>query len=453
MARKERNKQAEIPMTEGSIQNRIIAFAVPLLLGNTFQQLYNTADSLIVGRFRGGDALAAVSSSGSLIMLMVGFFNGLALGAGVVIARFYGGNNQRDVHTSIHTAIAFGLLAGIFLTAFGILTTPFILRLMGTPEEVLPNSILYFRIYFCGAIGNVMFNMLQGIHQSVGDSRHPLYYLIISSVVNILLDLLFVAVMGCGVGAAALATILSQLLSATLSLRHLMNGPEEYRVSLKEIRLDRRMLHLIVRNGLPTGVQNSIISIANVTMQSNINAFGAAAMAGCGAYMKIEGFGFLPITCFVMSMTTFVSQNLGAKEYERAKKGARFGITCGVILAELLGLLIYTFAPFLISLFDPDPEVVRFGVMHSRITSPLFCILAFSHCSAGILRGAGKPVVPMVVMALVWCVFRVTYVTIAVQLYPSIRTVASAWPVSWFISSVIFLIYLLKGDWVHGEIS
>lgn len=443
-------KASSTLMTEGSIWKKIIAFAIPLFLGNLFQQLYNTADSLIVGNFLGSNALAAVSSSGNLIFLMVGFFNGIAMGAGVVIARYYGARQIDAVQKSVHTTIAFGLAAGLFLTVFGVVLAPVILVWMGTPADVLPESTVYFRVYFAGSMSFVLYNVFVGILQSVGDSRHPLIYLIISSAVNIVLDLLFVGVFHFGVGSAALATIISQFISALLCLAQLMRSPEDYRVSIRKIRFDRIMLHQIISNGLPAGFQNSVIALANVVVQSNINKFGKMAMAGCGAYSKIEGFGFLPITCFAMALTTFVSQNLGAKQYDRAKKGARFGILCSITTAELVGIFIYLLSPILISAFNNDPQVISYGTAQARTVTLFYFLLAFSHCIAGILRGAGRSSVPMLVMLACWCIIRVTYITVIVRFIPDIRVVFWAYPLTWSLSSVIFLLYFLKGDWVHG---
>lgn len=437
-------------MTEGPIWKKIITFAFPLFLGNLFQQLYNTADSLIVGNFLGSDALAAVSSSGSLIFLMVGFFNGIAMGAGVVVARYYGARKIDCVQRAIHTDIAFGLTAGTALTIIGLLLAPRLLVWMGTPAEVLPNSILYFRVYFCGSIAFVMYNVLVGILQSIGDSRHPLFYLIISSLINIVLDLIFIGIFRLGVGSAAAATIISQFVSATLCLRRLLHSPQDYRVSLQKVRFDLTFLRQIIQNGLPSGIQNSIISVANVVVQSNINSFGKMAMAGCGAYSKIEGFGFLPVTCFSMALTTFVSQNLGARQYDRAKKGARFGILCSISLAEVIGVCIYLFSPWLIAAFNNDPEVVAFGVQQARTVTLFYFLLAFSHCIAGIMRGAGKATVPMFTMMVCWCIIRVSYITIAVRFIPVIRTVFWAYPLTWSLSSAFFLLYFLKADWIHG---
>lgn len=437
-------------LTEGSIPTKMLAFALPLFLGNLFQQLYNVADSLIVGNFIGADALAAVSSSGSLIFLMVGFFNGMSVGAGVVTARYFGARDTKSLERSIHTTVAFGIAAGLALMVIGVLSTPLILKLMGTPEDVLPSSISYFRTYFFGSVAFVLYNIFVGILQSVGDSKRPLIYLIISTVVNIVLDLLFVGIFKWGVWSAALATVISQFISALLCLRTLLTTTEEYRVDIRKIRFDIFMLKQIIQNGLPTGLNNSIIAIANVVVQSNINAFGKMAVAGCGAYSKIEGFGFLPINCFTMALTTFISQNLGAKQFDRAKKGARFGILCSVILAETIGVIIYLFAPQLIGIFNSDPAIVEYGVIQARTVTLFYCLLAYSHCLAAIFRGAGKSTIPMLVMLASWCIIRVTYITIIVHFIPVINVIFWAYPLTWSISTVIFTIFYFKSDWMKA---
>lgn len=437
-------------LTEGSIWKSMLFFAFPILLGNIFQQLYNTADAFIVGRFLEKNAYAAVSSSGSLIFLLVGFFTGIAVGAGVVIARYYGAKDYDKLHTAIHTTLAFGLAAGIILTVLGMTLTPQLLRLMKTDPQVLPNSVAYFRMYFAGSIAIVLYNMCVGILQAVGDSRHPLYYLILSSLINIGLDLLFVGVFGLGVWSAATATTIAQFISLGLCLYRLCHYDTVYRVQLHKIRFNFPMLRQIVHFGLPSGVQNSIIAFANVIVQSNINAFGADAMAGCGTYSKLEGFAFLPITCFTMALTTFVSQNLGAHQYDRVKRGVRFGILCSVTMAEIIGALIFLFSPALVALFQNDPPVIAIGVKQAHIEAFFYCFLAFSHCIAAIMRGAGKPTVPMFVMLAVWCVLRVSYISIAVPMVGRIEVVFSAYPLTWFTSSVIFLIYFLKSDWLHN---
>lgn len=437
-------------LLEGSIWKGIVSFAIPMFLGNLFQQLYNTADSLIVGKFLGSEALAAVSSSGSLIFLMVGFFNGISVGAGVVISKFYGAKDYDNLKKAVHTDVAFGLVAGCLLTIIGLILAPQMLQWMGTPEEVLPNSIAYFRTYFMGSVAFVMYNIVMGILQATGDSKHPLYYLILSSIVNVVLDILFVGVFDWGVASAALATAISQAISAFLCFIRLVQTKDVYQVHVREICFHFDMLKQIISIGLPTGMQNSIIAIANVVVQSNINAFGMLVVAGSGVYSKIEGFVFLPITCFSMSLTTFIGQNLGARQFDRAKKGARFGVLCSIILAELVGVLVYTLMPVLATFFDSNPEVVEIATLQARTESLFYFLLAFSHCISGILRGAGKSAVPMYVMLIAWCAIRITYITIAVQLVPAVQTIYCAYPLTWSISSVIFLIYYLKVDWVHG---
>ena len=442
--------KSEVNLTEGSIAKNIIKFAIPMFIGNLFQQLYNVADSLVVGNFLGSDALAAVTSTGSLIFLLVGFFNGTAMGAGVIIARFFGAKDHENVKKAIHTDLAFGILCGAIMTLVGVIFAPQILTLMDTPEDVFVQSVLYIRIYFLGSIAVVLYNVCMGIMQAVGDSRHPLYYLIFSSVVNILLDLLFNGVFKLGVEYAALATIISQLLATLMCLWRLTGKSQTYRVELRKIGFDKDLLKQIVGIGLPSGLQNSIISIANVVVQANINAFGSAAMAGCGAYFKIEGFAFLPITCFSMALTTFIGQNLGAKQYDRAKKGAAFGIFCSITLAEVIGILVYFFMPRLILLFNAEADVVNYGILQAHTESLFYFLLAFSHIVAGIMRGAGKSTVPMFVMLGCWCIFRITYVTIITSIIPTIQVVFWAYPITWSLSSVVFLIYLLKADWIHN---
>ena len=443
-------KNGQNSLTEGPIWKAILLFAMPILLGNIFQQFYNTFDSWCVGNFIGENALAAVSSSGSLIFMLVGFFNGVAMGAGVLIARYYGARDYAAMRRAIHTDVAFGLVAGVALSIIGVVFSPAILRWMGTPEEVMPQSVSYFRFYFCGAIFTVMYNIFVGILHALGDSRHPLIYLMISTVVNIVLDLLFVAVFKMGVGSAALATTISQGISAILCCARLLRLEQDHRLVLREIRFDMGSLGRIVRYGLPSGVQNSVIALANLVVQSNINAFGKEAMAGCGAYSKIEGFAFLPVTCFTMALATFVSQNLGAGKYDRVKKGVGFGIGCCMLLAELVGLVFYFFAPGLIGFFNDGPAVVDFGTRHMRTICLFYFLLAFSHCMAAILRGAGRATVPMVTMLVCWCLIRVTYITVAVRIVNELTTVSWAYPLTWTCSGIVFLIYFLKVDWMRG---
>ena len=437
-------------MTHGSPWRLIIGFAIPVFLSQVFQQLYNTADALIVGRFLGDEALAAVSSSGPLIFLLISFFEGMTMGAGVTISRYFGAGDHDKVSRAIHTNVLFSLLAGLFLTVVGVLLTPTLLRWMGTDPEVLPDAIAYFRYYFMGVLAVTMYNTCKSIMNALGDSRRPLYYLILSSITNIVLDLLFIGVFHWGVWSAAVATTISQAVSMVLCLIHLMKRGTIYQLQPKKLRLDPEMLQQIVRYGLPAGVQNSVIGFANVIVQSNINSFGKIAMAAYGAYSKLEGFAFLPVTSFTMALTTFVSQNLGAAQYDRAKKGSRFGIISSVVIAEIIGVLMYLFAPALISLFTETPEVIALGAREMRTISLFFCLLAFSHAVAAVCRGAGKAFVPMIIMLLFWCVIRISYITIVMHIVHEIQYIYWAYPLTWSLSSIVYLIYYHFSDWVHG---
>ena len=438
-------------LTTGPIWKRMTIFALPILLGNIFQQLYNTFDAWVVGNYLGDASLAAVSSSGSLIFMIVSFLSGVSMGAGVIIARYYGAKDYKQLSEAIHTNVAYGLVSGLALTLIGTLLSPVLLNWMGTPKDVMPESVSYMQWYFAGGIFMSMYNVFVGILHAVGDSKHPLIYLIVSSMINVLLDLLFVGIFGWGVGSAAVATTISQAVSATLCFIQLIRSKNQpHRLYIRRIRFHWSSLKEIFRHGLPAGVQNSVISIANVVVQSNINSFGTAAMAGCGSYSKLEGFAFLPITCFTQALATFVGQNLGAGKLDRVKKGVRFGIFCCVILAEIVGLVFWLFAPELISIFNDAPDVVLYGSSHMRTTCLFFCLLAFSHCIASILRGAGRSTVPMLVMLVCWCLIRVTYISIAVKYVNELTTVSWAYPITWTCSSIAFLVYYLKADWIHA---
>lgn len=437
-------------MTRGSPYALMVSFALPVLLSQLFQQLYNTADAFIVGRCLGTNALAAVTSSGTLIFLMISFVMGTAMGAGVVISRYFGAGKEAEVSRAIHTVLAFGLVSGVVLTVVGVAFTPIILTWMQTDPLVMPEAVEYFRYYFLGSLAMVLYNICRSIINALGDSKTPLYYLIFSSLLNIGLDLLFLAVFHWGVWSAAAATVVSQAGSVVLCMRYLLQKGNLYTVEPRHIRFHRDMLAEIIRYGLPSGVQNSVIGFANVIVQSQINSFGRLAMAAYGTHAKIEGFGFLPITSFNMAATTFISQNLGAKQYDRARRGARFSILAAVILAELIGVCCYIFAPSLIGLFDQTPGVIELGVRQARTVALFYCLLAFSHSVAAVCRGAGKAFVPMCVMLSVWCVIRILYIMAVMHLTGEIGYIYWAYPITWAISSVIYLIYYLRSDWVHG---
>lgn len=445
-----RRSESVKDMTQGNPYSQIIAFALPIFLSQVFQQLYNTADTLIVGRFLGTNALAAVSSSGTLIFLLVSFFNGTSMGAGVVVSKYFGAKDRDKISRAIHTNIVFSLLCGVVLTLVGVFLTPTFLVWMKTDPDVLPEAIEYFRYFFLGSLAMIMYNACRGIMSALGDSKRPLYYLIFSSLLNVALDVLFVAGFGWGVWSAAVATVLSQAASVVLCLRHLLVKDQIYSVQLKKLRIDKAMLLEILRYGLPAGVQNSVIAFANTIVQTQINSFGKYATAAYGTHGKIEGFAFLPIVSFNMAISTFISQNLGAGLHDRVKQGARFGTVAAVLMAELVGVLCYIFAPELIGLFDSNAEVIRLGTMQARTVSLFFFLLAYSHSIAAVCRGAGKAFVPMFIMLGVWCVLRICYIAYVSHTFGELSYIYWAYPITWAISSVMYLIYYLKGDWIHG---
>lgn len=437
-------------LTVGSPYLLIVRFALPLLLSQVFQQMYNTADSLIVGKFLGTEALAAVSSSGTLIFLLTSFFDGTAMGAGVIISRYFGAGDEERASRAIHTNLAFGIVSGLILTVVGVFFTPTLLLWMNTDPEVMPRAVEYFRYYFYGALALILYNICRGIMNALGDSKRPLYYLIFSSVLNVILDVLFVGVFHFGVWSAAIATVISQVASVVLCMIHLVRRTDAFRVCFSKIRFHWDMMKEIVKYGLPAGVQNSVIALANVMVQTQINSFGKFATAAYGSHAKIEGFVFMPIMSFNMATTTFVGQNLGAKQYNRARQGARFGICTALLLAEVVGIIYYLLAPHLIGAFDSTEAVVMLGTRQARTMTLFYFLLAFSHSVAAVCRGAGRAFVPMLVMLSVWCVFRIAYIQFVMEMFGKIEYIYWAYPLTWAISSVIYLIYYLKSDWVYG---
>ena len=441
--------QGMMDLSKGSIAKGMIQFTIPVIFGQILQQLYSIADAWVLGNYADNTAFAAVSSTNSLIFLMIGLFNGTAIGGGVVISRYFGAKDEKGVEMAIHTNVLFGLIASVLVTLAGLFLVPQMIKLMKVPEDVLPQSLLYFRIYFAGSATVILYNVFTSIMRALGDSIHPLYYLAFSSVVNVVLDLLLVAKFHQGVAGAAFATVLSQGLSMLLCLMRMRKSKDYTRISWKKIKWYPKMMKNVIQQGLPAGIQNSVISIGNVVIQTNINAFGEFAMTGSGAHSKIEGFVFIPITSMVLTLPTFISQNLGAKEYDRAKKGALFGILTSVILAEGIGLIVYVFSPQLIHIFAKSEEAVRYGVIQERIMTLFYGLMAFSHSATGVLRGSGRSIVPMVTMLGIWCGVRVLYVTIAIQIVPVFQTICWAYPLTWGLSSIVFLIYLLKSNWLH----
>lgn len=435
-------------MTEGSIWKKILFFSIPLILGNLFQQLYNTVDSIIVGNYIGSEALAAVGSSGSLINLLIGFCIGASAGAGVVIAQFYGAQDKEGVRKAVHTTIAIAIAAGAILTIVGIVTTPLLLKAMGTPKEVFDQASIYLKVYFGGILFSVVYNMSAGILNAVGNSKRSLVYLMIAATSNIFLDLLFVVVFKMGIVGAAIATDISQLLSCIFIILFLVRSEDVYRVKLKDIRCYDNLLGKILKIGLPTGVQNIVISLSNVIVQSSVNSFGAVAMAGFAAYIKVDGFNILPVLSFSMAATTFVGQNVGAGRLDRVKKGMYVSVAMGIIYTVCTGILLLAFAPQVIGVFTQNGKVVEYGVYIMRFFCPFYWMLGILHILAGTIRGTGKTMQAMVVFLFSLCIFRVLWIWGAMYVSHKIGGVMLGYPLSWLVGLVMILIYVWKGNWM-----
>lgn len=444
----ETQKKKTTMMTEGVIWKQLIAFAVPLLLGNLLQQLYNTVDSIVVGQFIGSDALAAVSSSNSLINMVIGMFLGIATGAGVIISQYYGARNEKKMQDAVHTAISLCFIGGIILIVVGIAFSPAILRLMGTPENVMANSVVYFRIFFAGSLFNLTYNMAAGILRAVGDSKNPLYFLAASSIANIILDILFVVVGGMGVEGVAYATVIAQALSMVLCLRTLSRTDDIYKLDLKKLSLKPSMVKMILVTGLPTGLQHSIISLSNVIVQANVNAYGAMAMAGFGSYLKIDGFAQLPMQSFCLAATTFTGQNIGAGKPDRVKKGIWQNMAICLIYVGVVSAAMYTYAPQLISIFSAEPEVIRFGTISMRLIIPFYAILPIHQVLMGTMRGAGKTMESMAISVGNMCVLRMIYINFLVPFFPSYEAVMMCYPITWIGTVILDALYIWKGNWL-----
>lgn len=435
-------------MTEGSIWKKILFFSIPLILGNLFQQLYNTVDSIIVGNYIGSEALAAVGSSGSLINLLIGFCIGASAGAGVVIAQFYGAQDREGVRKAVHTTIAIAIAAGAVLTVVGIVATPILLKAMGTPQEVFNQASIYLKVYFGGILFSVVYNMSAGILNAVGNSKRSLVYLMIAATSNIFLDLLFVVVLKMGIVGAAIATDISQLLSCIFIILFLVRSEDVYRVKLKDIRCYDNLLGKILKIGLPTGVQNIVISLSNVLVQSSVNSFGAVAMAGFAAYIKVDGFNILPVLSFSMAATTFVGQNVGAGRLDRVKKGMYVSVAMGIIYTVCTGILLLAFAPQVIGVFTQNGKVVEYGVYIMKFFCPFYWMLGILHILAGTIRGTGKTMQAMVVFLFSLCIFRVLWIWGAMSVSHKIGGVMLGYPLSWLVGLVMILIYVWKGNWM-----
>ncbi|MEG0240091.1 MATE family efflux transporter [Anaerorhabdus sp.] len=438
----------EAKMTTGSIWKRILFFAIPLLLGNLFQLLYNTVDSVVVGQYVGKTALAAVGASNPLINLIIGFFMGVAVGAGVIVGRHFGANRKEELGVTVHTFVTFSLIFGVVLMIIGYFMSPIFLEWMKTPADVLPQAVEYLQIYFLGVIFVTIYNAGTGILQAIGDSKRPLYFLGVASIINIILDLLFVRSFNMGVAGVAWATLIAQAISAILVLVVLLMSKESYQLRLNKLRIHIPTLIQIVKIGIPSGLQNMIVSFSNVVVQSYVNNFGAAAIAGFSSANKFDNFIALPINSFALAITTFSAQNMGALKFDRVKKGVNTTIIMGIISVIVLGVPLWMFADIAVEIFSREADVIAAGASMIRIMIPFYFALTFHQVYSGALRAGGYTIVPMLTSIISFVFLRQIYLSIAMPIFNHIDIVAWGYSLTWTCAAVFTSLYYHFSHWL-----
>ncbi|MBQ7797083.1 MAG: MATE family efflux transporter [Lachnospiraceae bacterium] len=434
-------------MTDGNIAKLLIQFAIPLLLGNIFQYLYNTVDSLVVGNFVGKEALAAVGSTTYIINTLVMFFAGVSIGASVIISRYFGAHDDDMLHKSIETTMALTFLSSILCTILGMTLAPVLLRFMDTPEDVLPSSSVYLRIYFAGISGLMIYNMGAGILRAVGDTKRPLYFLIFSSIMNIILDLVFVVVFGLGIAGVAYATVIAQMASAILVLILLTKTKEKYHLVWKDLRVDIQLTKEILSIGFPVGLQQAVTSFSNVYVQSYINSFGSAGMAGWSSFTKIDSFLALPLQSVAQAVTTFTGQNIGAKNLDRVKDGVKTALKISLPLIFAMACFLYAFAPQLVSLFNREPDVVYYGTLFMRLCVMIVPLTCFTQIFSGTMRGAGSAKIPMYLMLASYVVFRQIYLFVMSHVAHNPYTIGFGYPAGWILCAVLTTLAYKFSGW------
>lgn len=436
-------------ITEGVIWKQLLFFFFPILFGTFFQQLYNTTDAVIVGKFVGKEALAAVGGpAATLINLLIGFFTGLSSGAAVIISQYYGAGKKEDVKRTVHTAVALSAAGGAVIMALGLAFSGMALLAMHTPEEILSLSVVYMRVYFLGVIPSLIYNMGSGILRAVGDSRRPLYFLVWSCIANILLDILFVRVLKMGVVGVGAATALCQVASALMVMASLMKTEDSYRLFIKEIRFSPYFLHSIIRIGLPAGVQSAMYSISNLIIQSSINSFGTDTVAAWTAYGKVDGIFWMIMGAYGVSITTFVGQNFGAGKYGRIKKSVRVCLGMAAFTSLLLSAIVLAGGHIFFRMFTDDLGVVSIGLGMMRVISPSYVCYICIEILGGATRGCGDAVPPMLMTCVGVCMLRVIWILGVVPLRPEVSTVAFSYPLTWTVTSVLFITYYIRGKWL-----
>lgn len=437
----------DVDLTQGVIWKQIVRFALPLLIGNIFQILYNTVDTLVVGNFVDKQALGAVGMMGAPINALVSFFIGIANGATVVISNFFGAKDDDGVSRSVQTTIALALMASVICTIMGIFAAPLLIKMMKTPIDMQAYAKEYLVIYFAGISGLMIYNIGAGIMRAVGDSRRPLYFLIVSAVLNTVLDLVFVVGCGWKVKGVALATIISQGISAILVMLALTTTHASYRILWKGLKVHMPIFRRVIKIGLPAAIQSTITSISNVFVQGYINGFGSGCAAGWTVYGKIDQYALLPINSLAISATTFVGQNIGAKDVKRAKNGIKITLVMAFVCCVVVGIPLLTLSGFLVGLFNRDTEVLFYGSTFLKMMSPFYFLCAINQMLAGSLRGAGHSTGPMAIMLASFVAFRQLYLYVCSTLFDSIYVVTLAYPMGWMMCSLLMVIYYKKSNW------
>ena len=437
-------------ITEGSIWKPLLGFFFPIWMGTFFQQFYNTADAMIVGRFLGTSALAAVGSSSSIVSLLVGFFTGLASGASVVIAQYYGARDREKVSSSVHTAVLMALGCGILFTIAGIASAGLILRAMNTPEDIMDAAMTYIRVYYLGMIPLMLYDMGTSILRAIGDSRRPLYFLIASAVTNILLDLLLVAVIPMGVAGAALATVISEVLACALTLLCLVNAQgESWQLRMSLMKVHPMRLREMLRLGLPAGLQSILYTVSNMVIQASINSFGTATVASWTVYGKVDFVYWMTVNAMGLSVTTFSGQNFGARKYDRLKRGTMVGLGILAILTVIISGAMLLLAKPLLGLFTSDREVMEITLDMMYFLVPTYLTYICVEVFSGAVRGAGDVVAPTLMTCFGVCVLRVLWVLVAVPLNRTVVMVEWSYPITWTVTSLMYLIYYFQGGWLR----
>ena len=441
-------KQTDI--LTGSIPKQLLLFFLPIWFGTLFQQLYNTADTLIVGNFVGTNALAAVGATGPFVNLLVGLFVGLCSGAGVVIAQSWGAHDPDAVDRQVHTALVLSAAVGALLTVLGLVTAAPIMRLLGTPDEILPDAALYLRIYFLGMIPQMLYNMGTNILRAIGDSKRPLYFLIAASLVNIVLDVVFIAVFGWGVMGAALATVLSQVASAVLTLRCIVGSQGmPWHIRAEKLRLHGDVFAAICTIGVPAAAQSAMYNISNMFIQSSMNSFGTSTIAAWGVYGKIDFLFWMTINSLGIAITTFAGQNFGARQYDRVRRGVRVCLAMAACTTLVISFTFYNLAEVLFRLFSQDDAVVAVGVGMMHVLTPVYITYVCIEVLAGALRGCGDVRVPTLITVFFVCGLRMLWLFIAVPIRHEVATVEMSYPITWSLASALFILYYVKGGWMQ----